>query len=151
MCVVGIYTCYIAKDRAWIKGKKNARKEAPGAYPHLMKVIKNHTRSSDQIIQFMKKHISVDSNMCNCRACELDLFKPLRMHANRGIHKTSRPSFSSINPQAQVRHSRRGLALHVVDGVNAFTVHGCTSTLQDELGRNNGCEVFGIIFGSWSY
>ena len=62
-----------------MKELKITRKEEPGAYPYLVKVLKNHTRSSDYMIQLMKEHISCDSKMCDYKACELDLFKPLRM------------------------------------------------------------------------
>ncbi len=49
---------------------------APGAYLQLTKTLKNHTRSSDYMIQIAKKLISRDSNMCDYKACELDLFNP---------------------------------------------------------------------------
>ncbi len=63
-----------------LKELKVTRKEAPASYPELMKVIKNHTRSSDYMVQFMKKPIAIDSsNMCDCKACELGLFMPQRM------------------------------------------------------------------------
>ena len=64
-----------------LKKLKLTRKEAPAAYPELMKVIKNHTRSRDYIIQFMKKPIAIDSNdvFCDCKACQLGLFMSTRM------------------------------------------------------------------------
>ena len=76
---LGSVLAILQKIELGLKELKITRKEAPGAYPHSMKVLKNHTRSSDYMIQFMKKPISGDSNMCDCKACELDLFKPLRM------------------------------------------------------------------------
>jgi len=63
-----------------LKELKVTRKETPASYPELMKVIKNHTRSSDYMIQFTKNPIAIDSyNMCDCKACELGLFMPLRI------------------------------------------------------------------------
>jgi hypothetical protein len=42
-----------------LKEIKITRKEAPASYPELMKMIKNHTSSSDYMIQFTKKPIAV--------------------------------------------------------------------------------------------
>ena len=74
-CVLAI----LQRIEPGLKEVKITRKEAPTAYPHLTKVLKNHTRSSDYMAQFLKHPISGDSNMCDCKACELELFKPLRM------------------------------------------------------------------------
>ena len=63
-----------------MKELKITRKDATGLYPELLKVIKNHTRSSDYMIQFMKMPLlTTGSDACGCKACELGLFKPLRM------------------------------------------------------------------------
>ncbi len=64
-----------------MKELKLTRKEAPATHPELMKVIKNHTRSSNYMIQNMKKLIAIDSNdvLCDCKACELGLFMSMRM------------------------------------------------------------------------
>ncbi len=58
---------------------KITRKDAPGLYPELLKDIKNHTRSSDYMIQFMKKPLTSISNVCSCKARELGLFQYLPM------------------------------------------------------------------------
>jgi hypothetical protein len=62
-----------------LKEIKITRKEAHGAYPELMKVIKNHSRASDYMIQFVKEPLVKSPNRCDCKACELGLFKSLRM------------------------------------------------------------------------
>ena len=62
-----------------LKELKITRKEAPGAYPELMKVIKNHSRASDYMIQLVKEPLLASPNVCDCKACELGLFKSLRM------------------------------------------------------------------------
>ena len=55
------------------------RKEAASKYPELLKVFKNHTRSSDYMIQFVKSPLCSPPLICDCRACQQGLFKPLRM------------------------------------------------------------------------
>ncbi len=55
---------------------KLTRQNAVSKGPEILKVLKNHTNSSDYIIQFFKQP-RVDN--CDCKACKLDLFQPLRM------------------------------------------------------------------------
>ena len=62
-----------------LKEIKITRKDAPGAYPQLMKVLKNHSRASDYMIQFVKEPLVLSPNGCDCKACELGLFESLRM------------------------------------------------------------------------
>ena len=62
-----------------LKEIKITRKQAPGAYPELMKVLKNHSRASDYMIQFVKEPLVSSPNGCDCKACELGLFESLRM------------------------------------------------------------------------
>jgi hypothetical protein len=62
-----------------LKEMKITRKEAAGTYPELMKVIKNHSRASDYMIQFVKEPLVTSPNVCDCKACSLGLFKSLRM------------------------------------------------------------------------
>eukprot|EP00873_Tetraselmis_striata_P003356 jgi/Tetstr1/423620/TSEL_001392.t1 len=44
--------------------------------PAVMKVLKNHTNNSQFFLQFVK-HV----HKCDCRACELDMWKPRRLSA----------------------------------------------------------------------
>ena len=55
------------------------RKDAPGLYLELLKVAKKHARSSEYMIQFMKKILTTISHVCDCKAFELELFQTFRM------------------------------------------------------------------------
>ena len=45
-----------------------------------MKVLQNHTRSTDYMIQFVKSPLCITPpRICDCKACTLGLFEPLRM------------------------------------------------------------------------
>ena len=74
-----------------LKEIKITRKEAPGPYPELVKVLKNQSKASDYMIQFVNGPLVSSPNGCDCKACGLGLFESLRMpreaydevHANR--------------------------------------------------------------------
>ena len=44
-----------------------------------MKVIQNHSRASDYMIQLVKEPLLTSPNVCECKACGLGLFMSLRM------------------------------------------------------------------------
>ena len=58
---------------------KLTRQNANSKGREILKVLKNHTSSSDYAIQFFKQP-RVDN--CDCKACGLDMFQPLRMPAS---------------------------------------------------------------------
>jgi hypothetical protein len=58
---------------------KVTRKEAASKYTELLKVLKNRTRSSDYMIQFVKSPLCTPPLICNCKARAQGLFQPLRM------------------------------------------------------------------------
>ena len=69
VCQVGICTCLIAKDRAWIEGTKNHKERGAGRIstshegaqePHKLE------RLHDSIHE---EAYSGDSNMCDCMSC----------------------------------------------------------------------------------
>jgi hypothetical protein len=51
-------------------------KKKAESFPELLLVLKNHTQSTDFMIQFFKKPLIED---CNCKACSENVFKPVRM------------------------------------------------------------------------
>jgi len=57
---------------------KITRKDAASKCPLLMKVLKNHTRSSDYMIQLVKSPLCTPL-VCDCMVCALKLWKPPRM------------------------------------------------------------------------
>ncbi len=69
----------LQRIEASLKEIKITRKEVPGAYPELMKVLKNHSRASDYMIQFVKEPLVSSPNDYDCKACELGLFESFRM------------------------------------------------------------------------
>ncbi len=76
---------------------KITRKDAASKYPELMKVLKNHTRSSDYMVQFVKSPLCTTPLVCDCKACEKGIFQPLRMPIStyEDLHKIY---VSSSNP-----------------------------------------------------
>ena len=70
----------LQKIEPGLKELKITRQEAPSKYPELMKVLQNHTRSTDYMIQFVKSPLCITPpRICDCKACTLGLFEPLRM------------------------------------------------------------------------
>ena len=51
-------------------------KKKAESFPDLLLVLKNHTQSTDFMIQFFKKPLVEN---CNCKACNESVFKPVRM------------------------------------------------------------------------
>ena len=56
---------------------KITRKDAASKYPEMLKVLKNHTRSSDYMVQFVKSPLCTPPLVCDCKACENGIFQPL--------------------------------------------------------------------------
>ena len=80
MCVVQLQVVLdvLQKIEPGLNELKVTRKEA-AKYPNLLKVLKNHTKSNDYMVQFLKSLLCSPPQVCDCRACELGIFKPLRM------------------------------------------------------------------------
>ena len=55
------------------------RKEAASKHKEQLKVLKNHSRSSDYMIQFVKSPLCTPPRIFDCKACVQRLFQPLRM------------------------------------------------------------------------
>ena len=53
-------------------------KDVASKCPNLTKVLKNHIRSSDYMIQFVKIPLC-SPLVCDCMAYELNMFQPLRI------------------------------------------------------------------------
>ena len=65
-----------------------------------MKVLQNHTRSTDYMIQFVKSPLCTPPRICECKACKLGLFQPLRMPMG-AYEKVHSKLFPLQIPQAQ--------------------------------------------------
>jgi hypothetical protein len=96
------FSFLLQRFEPYIKKLKVTRKKALAKHPELLKVLKNHTRARDYMIQIVKNPLCTPHMVCACKACELGLFQPLRMPiiAYHEIHNTL---FPLPIPQARPR------------------------------------------------
>ncbi len=71
--------CTLQRIEPGLQELKLTRKDVAVLYLKLLKVLKNNTRSSDYVVQFVKKPLCDTSIACDCKACTLGLFAPMRM------------------------------------------------------------------------